>query len=405
MHKTNIVKVGDVLVGGGNQIVIQAMTNTNTADVESTVAQVIELYEAGAEIVRMTVPDKASAKAVPLIKEMLHKKNYSIPLVGCFHFNGSTLLEEFPECAKALDKLRMNPGNIGFGDKRDAQFESFIQTAIKYDKPIRIGVNFGSLDQTILTELMDKNSKLSEPRSSDEVTKEALVLSTLTSAKKAEEIGLPQNKIVISCKISNVPNLISVYEELANRCNYALHLGLTEAGNGLKGIISSTIAIGALLQKGIGDTIRVSVTPSPGESRTKEVKICQEILQSLELRAFKPQITSCPGCGRTKTKSFEELVDKTSKFVDEKSSSWRKICPEVGNLKIAVMGCVVNGPGESKHADIGISFPGIMENLVAVVYINGKRTHALKGNNIAEQFQKILDDYVVNSYHKSKVSA
>jgi len=395
MRKSHVVKIRNALIGGNNPIVIQSMTNTDTADVQATVDQSIELFEAGAEIVRMTVSNEQSARSIPDIREALDKRGYNMPLVGCFHFNGSKLLEDFPECAQALDKLRMNPGNIGFVGRRDLQFESFIQTAIKYDKPIRIGVNLGSLDQQILAELMDKNGLSKAALPSSAITREALVLSTLTSAKKAEEMGLSPDKIVISCKTSEISSLIDVYEELAKRSKYALHIGLTEAGGGLKGAISSAIGIGVLLQKGIGDTIRVSITPSPGETRTTEVKICQEILQALGIRAFKPQITSCPGCGRTNTKIFQELVYKTTKFVEQETSKWKKLAPGSENLKIAVMGCVVNGPGESKHADIGISLPGAGESLAAVVYTDGEKSHVLKGDDVAEQFQKILSDYVI----------
>lgn len=397
-HQTIAVDVGGVGIGGNNPIRVQSMTNTDTEDVHATVAQIIELFEAGSEIVRITVPTAKAAKAVSEIKQQLVEQNCNVPLVGCFHYNGHKLLNEVPECAKALDKFRINPGNAD-RDETDINFDSFINLAIKYNKPIRIGVNWGSLDQRLIKKIMDDNQRLSSPRGSDELVREALVLSALNSAKRAEHLGLAANKIVISCKVSNVPDLIVVYEELAKRSNYALHLGLTEAGSGVKGIVSSTIGIGVLLQKGIGDTIRVSVTQEPGEARSLEVKVCCEILQALGARAFTPQITSCPGCGRTDTELFQGLVSRVNQFVHKNSKSWSQLYPGFEKIKIAVMGCIVNGPGESKHADIGISFPGRGEVPSAVIYADGNKFAVLRdqpGLSIADQFEKILEEYIKN---------
>lgn len=385
-HKTYAVKVGHIAIGGNNPIRVQSMTNTDTSDVEATVAQIIELHEAGSEIVRLAVPTEKTAKAVPLIKSRLEQLGYNVPLVGCFHYNGHKLLKDVPECAAALDKFRMNPGNVGSGHGADHNFDQFIELAITHNKPIRIGVNWGSLN-------------LKENFLKDKMYREALVISALNSAKRAEELGLNSDKIIISCKVSSVPELILVYENLAKKSNYALHLGLTEAGSGLKGIVSSAIGIGTLLQKGIGDTIRASVTQEPKQSRAFEVKICREVLQILGLRAFKPQITSCPGCGRTDTKLFQDLVSQINQFVDKNANSWSKLYPGCENIKIAVMGCIVNGPGESKHADIGISLPGKGETPVAVVYANNRKLAILRensGKSIGNQFEEILAQYIKN---------
>jgi (E)-4-hydroxy-3-methylbut-2-enyl-diphosphate synthase len=397
-HKTCSVKIGKLHIGSNHPIIVQSMTNTDTADVSATSKQIIELFEAGSEIVRITVNNEASAKAVPRIREHLLRKNYDIPLVGCFHYNGHNLLTDIPECAIALDKLRINPGNVGFGKKRDIQFETFITIALKNDKPIRIGVNWGSLDQELSSKLMDDNNKLSTPKSTNEILREALVLSALLSAKKAEELGLPPDKIVISCKTSKVQDLIFIYRELAKRSNYALHLGLTEAGMGTKGIVATTSALSILLQEGLGDTIRASLTPSPGESRTKEVLVCQETLQSLAIRAFTPQVSSCPGCGRTNSSYFQELAQDVESFIREQMPYWKTKYKGVETMNVAVMGCVVNGPGESKHADIGISLPGRGETLAAPVFIDGKKTHTLRGKTITQEFKTILSNYVATKY-------
>ncbi len=393
-HKTHEVKVGNILIGGNQPIIVQSMTNTDTADIESTVKQVIELSDAGSEIVRLTVNNKEAAKAIPYIKEELIKKEVHTPLVGCFHYNGHKLLTDEPACAEALDKLRINPGNVGFGEKRDTQFERFIEIAIEHDTPVRIGVNWGSLDQDLSAKLMDDNSKLSQPLPSQEVMIEALIQSALQSATNAEKIGLSKNQIIVSCKTSNVNHLVKVYSELAKRSNYALHLGLTEAGMGVKGITSSAAALAILLNQGIGDTIRVSLTPEPGASRTAEVKVCQEILQSLDIRSFKPQVTSCPGCGRTTSQFFLKLAKEIDDYIKDQMPNWKENYPGVENLKIAVMGCIVNGPGESKHADIGISLPGTGESPAAPVFIDGEKTHTLRGENIPQEFQKIVSDYI-----------
>jgi (E)-4-hydroxy-3-methylbut-2-enyl-diphosphate synthase len=397
-HKTHQVKVGNVLVGGDAPIVVQSMTNTDTANVEASVKQIIELHEAGSEIVRITVNNDESAVAVPYIYEKLLAQGYNIPLAGCFHYNGHRLLTEYPECAEALAKYRINPGNVGFGQKRDQQFEMMIETALKYNKPVRIGVNWGSLDQELSTKLMDENSKSNSPKTADEIVREALLLSALTSAKKAEEIGLPADKIIISCKVSRVRDLIEVYRELAKRSNYALHLGLTEAGMGSKGIAATASALSPLLLDGIGDTIRASLTPRPGESRTTEVTVCQEILQTLGLRSFTPQVSACPGCGRTTSTFFQELADKIQSFLKEQMPVWKQSHPGVVSMNVAVMGCIVNGPGESKHADIGISLPGSGESPVAPVFIDGEKRYTLRGERIAEEFQEIVVEYVKKRY-------
>lgn len=397
-HKTIPVKVGNFIIGGNAPILVQSMTNTDTADAVATFKQVKELHLAGSEIVRITVNNDAAAKSVPLIHEMLLKENLDIPLVGCFHYNGHRLLTDYPECAIALAKYRINPGNVGFGQKHDRQFEMMVECAIKHDRPVRIGVNWGSLDQDLSTKLMDKNSQLAEPKSADEVMREALVRSTLLSAKQAENIGLPANKIVISAKVSRVQDLVVVYQELVKRSNYALHLGLTEAGMGSKSIVATTAGLSILLQQGIGDTIRASLTPSPGDSRTREVTVCQEILQSLGLRSFTPQISACPGCGRTTSTYFQELAENIQDYITASMPTWKNLYPGVETMNIAVMGCIVNGPGESKHANIGISLPGSGESPIAPVFIDGQKTHTLRGDNIADEFKVILTEYIAMKY-------
>ena len=394
-HKTHKVKVGDVYIGGNSPIIVQSMTNTDTADVEATVLQVIELYNAGSEIVRLTVNNEAAAAAVPEIHNKIIKAGYNIPLVGCFHYNGHTLLEKYSECADALAKYRINPGNVGFGEKRDKQFEQMINIALIKDKPIRIGVNWGSLDQDLLTFLMENNSK---NKSANEILYDALVLSSLISAKKAEDIGLAQDKIIISCKTSRVEDLIIVYQALAKHSNYALHLGLTEAGMGTKGTVSTAAALGILLTQGIGDTIRASITPRPGGARTEEVAVCRSVLQSLNLRSFAPEVTSCPGCGRTTSTYFQSLAEHIDEYIKVNMLNWKEVYPGVENLKIAVMGCIVNGPGESKHADIGISLPGTGEEKIAPVFIDGKKSHTLRGENIAVEFTEILNNYIIKRF-------
>jgi len=404
-HKTHSVNVGGCYVGSEHPVVVQSMTNTDTADARATSAQIIELFEAGSEIIRITVNNVNAAKAVPLIRESLLKQNYKIPLVGCFHYNGHKLLADVPECASALDKFRINPGNVGFARKRDLNFEAFINLALKYDKPVRLGVNWGSLDEDLAAQLMDRNANLVNPRNADEVMREAMVLSACLSAQKAEQIGLPANKIILSCKISRVQDLIAVYRELASRTNYPLHVGLTEAGMGTKGIVATTAALSILLQEGIGDTIRASLTPKPGQSRTAEVEACREILQALGLRAFIPQVSACPGCGRTTSTYFQELAEKIQSFIKEKMPEWKQKYTGVENMNVAVMGCIVNGPGESKHANIGISLPGTGESPVAPVFVDGEKVCVLRGDDIAERFQEMLNDYVTNKYSKVKVKA
>jgi (E)-4-hydroxy-3-methylbut-2-enyl-diphosphate synthase len=393
-HDTHAVKVGPVVIGGGAPVVVQSMTNTDTADVEATVRQVIELADAGSEIVRITVNNDDAAKAVPEIRDRLFLRGYDVPLVGDFHYHGHLFLTRYPDCAKALAKLRINPGNVGFGKKRDQQFEMMIEAALQHDKPVRIGVNWGSLDADLSARMMDDNARLADPKSADEVLREALVVSALLSAGKAVEIGLPANRIVISAKISRVQDLIVVYRELAQRSRYALHLGLTEAGIGAKGIVATTAALAVLLQGGIGDTIRASLTPRPGEARTQEVVVCQELLQSLGLRSFAPQVTACPGCGRTTSTVFQELADNIQDFLRTQMPVWKEQYPGVEELNVAVMGCIVNGPGESKHADIGISLPGTGETPAAPVFIDGQKAMTLRGEGIAREFEAIVADYI-----------
>jgi len=392
------VGIGPVTVGGGAPVVVQSMTNTDTADVVATVKQVQQLAAAGSELVRITVNNEDAARQVARIRERLDALGCDVPLIGDFHYNGHLLLTKYPDCAEALAKYRVNPGNVGFGRKRDSQFATLIEKAIEYGKPIRIGVNWGSLDQELATHMMDENAKLAEPRDADSVMQEALIVSALNSAQKAEEIGLPRDRIILSCKVSGVQKLISVYRDLAGRCDYALHLGLTEAGMGSKGIVASTAALGVLLQEGIGDTIRISLTPEPGGDRATEVIVAQELLQTMGLRSFTPLVTACPGCGRTTSTVFQELADNIQAYIRTKMPIWREKYPGVEELNLAVMGCVVNGPGESKHADIGISLPGTGEAPSAPVFVDGKKTVTLRGDNIAAEFQAIVDDYIENRF-------
>jgi len=397
-HKTRQVMVGQVRIGGGAPIVVQSMTNTDTADLPATVDQVAELWRAGSEIVRITVNTPEAAAQVARIRAALDAMGCSVPLVGDFHFNGHRLLSQYPDCARALDKYRINPGNVGHGRKRDEQFATMIETALRYGKPVRIGVNWGSLDPELLARTMDENAKRSEPLPGDAVMREALIRSALESAKQAEQWGLAAERIVISCKVSGVQDLVAVYRELARRCDYALHLGLTEAGMGSKGIVASSAAMAVLLQEGIGDTIRVSLTPEPGGDRTREVIVAQELLQTMGLRSFAPLVTACPGCGRTTSTFFQELADKIQTYLRNQMPVWRERYPGVEELRVAVMGCVVNGPGESKHADIGISLPGTNEFPVAPVYVDGEKTVTLKGERIAEEFQALVENYVRTNF-------
>ncbi len=396
------VMVGAVAVGGGAPVVVQSMTNTDTADVEATVRQVAELWRAGSEVVRLTVNTLEAARAVPVIRERLEALGCPVPLVGDFHFNGHKLLSAVPECAQALAKLRINPGNVGRGARRDEQFATLIEFACRYDKPVRIGVNWGSLDQDLLARMMDDNHQRAKPLEPEEVMRHALIASALESAARAEELGLPGDRIILSCKLSGVQDLIRVYRDLAARCDYPLHLGLTEAGLGSKGIVASTAALAVLLQEGIGDTIRVSLTPQPGEPRTLEVQVAQEILQTLGLRSFTPMVTACPGCGRTTSTVFQELAQKIQTWLRTQMPAWRERYPGVETMNVAVMGCVVNGPGESRHANVGISLPGTGEVPVAPVYVDGEKTVTLKGEAIAEEFQAIVEDYVRRKYGKGE---
>ena len=397
-HKTRQVRVGHALIGGDAPVLVQSMTNTDTADLQSTATQVAELARAGSEIVRVTVNTAEAAAQVPRIRERLDAMGCDVPLVGDFHFNGHKLLAEHPDCARALAKYRINPGNVGRGARRDEQFATLIETACRYDKPVRIGVNWGSLDQELLARLMDENARAAEPVDSDTVTRQALVVSALESAARAEALGLAGDRIVLSCKVSGVQDLIAVYRELARRCDYPLHLGLTEAGMGTKGIVASTAALGVLLQEGIGDTIRISLTPEPGGDRTREVVVAQELLQTMGLRSFSPMVIACPGCGRTTSTYFQELAEKIQRFLREQMPQWREHYPGVEDMHVAVMGCVVNGPGESKHANIGISLPGSGERPVAPVYVDGVKTVTLKGERIAEEFRQLVEEYVRATY-------
>ncbi|MDH5425493.1 MAG: flavodoxin-dependent (E)-4-hydroxy-3-methylbut-2-enyl-diphosphate synthase [Gammaproteobacteria bacterium] len=399
-RKCHSVKVDHITVGGDAPIVIQSMTNTDTADIASTVKQILTLAEAGSEMVRLTVNTSDAAAAVPEIRKQLDAMGCNVPLIGDFHFNGHKLLTQHPECAQALSKYRINPGNVGRGKKRDEQFATMIEFAIKYDKAVRIGVNWGSMDQELLARLMDENALQAEPADPKDVMFETVIRSALESAEKAEELGLAANKIILSCKMSAVQDLIIVYRAMASRCQYALHLGLTEAGMGSKGIVASTAALSILLQDGIGDTIRISLTPEPGAAREKEVIVGQEILQTLGLRAFVPLVTACPGCGRTTSTYFQSLAENIQNYVRQAMPTWSEKYHGVEHMSVAVMGCVVNGPGESKHANIGISLPGNGEKPVAPVYEDGVKTVTLKGDNISEEFQQMVDAYVERTYRK-----
>jgi len=391
------VQVGNVLIGGNAPVVVQSMTNTDTADIDATVAQVAQLADAGSELVRLTVNNKQAAAAVPYIFEKLDKKNVEVPLIGDFHYNGHVLLTEFPDCAKALSKYRINPGNTGTKG-RDKNFATIVEQAVRYDKPVRIGVNWGSLDQQLLAERMDANNRLPEPKSSKEVMMDTIIESALRSADLAREVGLASDRIIISCKLSGVQDLITVYDRMAGLCDYPLHLGLTEAGMGMKGVVASSAALAVLLQRGIGDTIRVSLTPQPNGDRAEEVRVAQQILQSLGIRSFVPQVTACPGCGRTKSTYFQQLADEIQSYIREMMPIWRDIYPGVQDMHVAVMGCVVNGPGESKFADIGISLPGTFEEPKAPVYVDGEHRVTLSGDNIGREFRKMLDEYIMNRY-------
>jgi (E)-4-hydroxy-3-methylbut-2-enyl-diphosphate synthase len=399
---TRRVLVGHVPLGAGAPVVVQSMTNTDTADIAGTVAQVHALWQAGSELVRLTVNTEESARAVPDIREKLDALGCNVPLIGDFHFNGHRLIKAVPECAEALAKLRINPGNVGRGAKKDEQFAVLVEAAARYGKAVRIGVNWGSLDQELLARMMDENARRTQPHTPDEVMRNALITSALDSARRAEELGLPGDRIVLSCKLSGVQDLVKVYRDLASRSDYALHLGLTEAGMGSKGIVASTAALSLLLQEGIGDTIRVSLTPQPGESRTTEVQVAQEILQVMGIRSFTPLVTACPGCGRTTSTVFQELAQNIQNWLRSQMPIWRKQYPGVETMNVAVMGCVVNGPGESKHANVGISLPGTGEVPVAPVYVDGAKTVTLKGDRIAEEFQTIVEDYVQRTYGGSE---
>jgi (E)-4-hydroxy-3-methylbut-2-enyl-diphosphate synthase len=403
-RQSNIEWAGQVVtVGGDAPVRVQSMTNTDTADVIATAIQIKELARAGSEIVRITVDTPAAAAAVPAIREQLDKMDVYVPLVGDFHYNGHTLLKDHPDCAQALSKYRINPGNVGQGAKRDVQFSQMIEMACQYKKPIRIGVNWGSLDQDLLAKLLDQNAASSTPKELNQVMAEALIQSALQSAARAEELGLPGNQITLSCKVSNVQDLISVYRDLAVRCDYPLHLGLTEAGIGSKGIVASTAALAVLLQEGIGDTIRISLTPEPGAPRENEVIVAQEILQTMGLRHFTPMVIACPGCGRTTSTYFQELASRIQSYLRHQMPIWKKDHPGVEAMNVAVMGCIVNGPGESKHANIGISLPGTGESPAAPVFVDGVKVKTLRGDKIAEEFQLIVDEYVKNTY-QNKVS-
>ena len=398
---TRAVNVGAVKLGGGHPVVVQSMTNTDTADIASTVKQVAELWRAGSEMVRVTVNNPESAAAVPHIVEKLRMMGIEVPVIGDFHYNGHTLLTNEPACAEALGKYRINPGNVGFGRKKDTQFAQLIEFAIQYDKPVRIGVNWGSLDQSLAAQLMDENAQRAEPWEASLVLREALIRSALDSAERAVEIGLPRERIVLSCKVSGVQELIAVYRDLAQRSDFALHLGLTEAGIGSKGIVASSAALAVLLQEGIGDTIRISLTPEPGQSRTQEVIVAQELLQTTGLRAFTPMVTACPGCGRTTSEFFQELAGVVQNHVRAKMPEWKVKHPGAENMTLAVMGCIVNGPGESRHANIGISLPGTGEAPSAPVFIDGEKAMTLRGENIAQEFVAVIDDYVEKRYVRS----
>ncbi len=397
-HITNAVKVATVMLGGGRPIVVQSMTNTDTANLDATVEQIKLLSDAGSELVRVTVNNEESARAIPRIVESLADAGYNVPIIGDFHFNGHKLLNQHPACAEALAKYRINPGNVGRGKKRDSQFGEMIKTACKFNKPVRIGVNWGSLDQQLLASLLTRNANLADPASLAEINRQAVIESALSSARFAESMGLNRDKIIISCKMSRVSDLVQVYQSLAQQSSYALHLGLTEAGMGDKGVIASTSALSILLNQGIGDTIRISLTPEPGASRVREVKVAQKILQALELRAFTPTVIACPGCGRTTSEYFQVLAKQIQQQLDKLMPQWKDQHPGVESMNVAVMGCVVNGPGESKQANIGISLPGTGEQPVAPVYEDGKKTVTLKGEHIADEFMGLVKDYVANHY-------
>ena len=399
------VKIGSVVVGSDAPVIVQSMTNTDTADVESTVQQIASLARAGSELVRITVNTEAAAKAVPAIVDGIRVKGWETPIIGDFHYNGHLLLRKYPECARALSKYRINPGNVSIGRKDDDNFRTMVEAAVEYQKPVRIGVNWGSLDQALLTRMMDDNSKSATPLPARDVMMEAMVVSALDNAAAAERYGLRRDQIVLSAKVSGVGDLIDVYRELASRCDYALHLGLTEAGMGMKGVVASTAGLAPLLLAGIGDTIRVSLTPTPGGDRSEEVRCGQQILQSLGIRSFMPQVTSCPGCGRTTSTYFQELAERIQAYLVEQMPEWKKQYAGVEELKLAVMGCVVNGPGESKHANIGISLPGTFEEPKAPVYVDGKLFTTLKGDRIVEEFQVILDEYVEKRYGRQLIEA
>ncbi|MEA3536943.1 flavodoxin-dependent (E)-4-hydroxy-3-methylbut-2-enyl-diphosphate synthase [Rhizobium sp. CC-YZS058] len=402
---TVAVDVGGVIVGGGAPVVVQSMTNTDTADVDATVAQVAALHRAGSELVRITVDRDESARAVPKIRERLERLGLDVPLIGDFHYIGHKLLADHPACAEALAKYRINPGNVGFKDKKDRQFAAIIERAIEFDKPVRIGVNWGSLDQELLTRLMNDNQEKGFPLTAQEVMRETIVQSALISAELAEEIGLPRNRIILSAKVSNVQDLISVYAMLSSRSNHALHLGLTEAGMGSKGIVASSASLGILMQQGIGDTIRISLTPEPGGDRTREVQVAQELLQVMGFRQFIPVVAACPGCGRTTSTVFQELAQKIQDDIRRNMPVWREKYPGVEGLKVAVMGCIVNGPGESKHADIGISLPGTGELPAAPVYIDGKKALTIRGTNIAGDFEQLVADYIEKRFGQGQAAA
>jgi len=397
-RKTVVTDVAGVKIGSGHPIVVQSMTNTDTADVAATVAQAAALARAGSELVRVTVNNEAAAQAVPQIVEALDKQGLRTPIIGDFHYNGHLLLRQFPDCARALAKYRINPGNVNIGKRHDDNFRTMIEAAIEYGKPVRIGVNWGSLDQNLLARLMDENAARPEPRSAAEVMQDALIASALESAQAAERYGLPHDRIILSAKVSGVQDLITVYRRLAAACDYPLHLGLTEAGLGIKGIVASSAALSILLQEGIGDTIRVSLTPAPGGDRTEEVRVCQQILQSLGLRSFFPQVTACPGCGRTTSTFFQQMAQQIQEYLAGQMPVWKQTYPGVEDLKVAVMGCVVNGPGESKHSDIGISLPGTFEEPKAPVYVDGRLFTTLRGDQIVPEFIAILNDYVARRY-------
>ncbi len=396
------VQVGSILLGGGAPIIVQSMTNTDTEDASATAQQIIELAQSGSELVRITVNTERAAQQVPFIRDKVREAGYSVPIVGDFHYNGHRLLQAYPDCAKALDKYRINPGNVGYGEKRDIQFTQMIEVALKHDKPVRIGVNWGSLDRDLSSREMDKNAQSAHPRSAAEVLQETLVLSALLSAELAEKIGLPASKIVLSCKVSRVQDLIAIHRNLAAQCSYAIHLGLTEAGMGSKGIVATTAALAVLLQEGIGDTLRASLTTEPGGDRNREVIVCQQILQSLGLRAFMPSVSACPGCGRTTSSYFQELAKQVEDYIKDRMPIWSRQYQGVENLSLAVMGCIVNGPGESKHANIGISLPGTGEHPVVPVFEDGRKAATLRGNNIVQQFQHIVEAYVVSHYESKR---